>query len=730
MGIPLSAVQDLAAPGTAPTQVDACEREPIHIPGMIQPHGALVAFDANSWAITACSANTALFFDRGPGELLGNGVDALGVPDLASALGALRQLPPNERAQGHYSTLTPAGGVPLAAMVHEHAGQVVLEVERLPERPEGWLLAEIHNGIRPGIAAIRDAGNFEELANRTARTIRRLTGLERVLVYRFDAVGNGDVVGEDKVADWDQSFIGFRFPASDIPAQARALYAKSRIRMAPDRDAEPVPLLPAVAGAPPLDLSHAQLRSLSPVHLDYHRNMGVNASLSVSIMKGGRLWGLIVGHHRQPHPVPLAERTLVGAMADAFSLGLEATESAAERVSRTEHIKLHARLLEQIAGADDFVEALTKGPVRLTDLFYASSGVAVVNTDTITTVGDAPPVEAVARLVVWLRGVMTDHVHATDELPQAFPEFAPYREKASGLLALMLGDERQHLIIWFRPEIQETITWGGDPRKPMGDDPTLALPRKSFERWLEVRRGHSRPWPKWKIDIARSLRVALTDLTLRHLRRIADLNAKLEESSRAKSDFLTTMSHELRTPLNAIIGFSEFLLDTRAGPLTDRQRDYVGSIAASGAHLLDLINDVLDLSKIEAGRFDLHDEEVDVATAIGEVHALQEHALVSAGLRFDASLPRPLPQLMADRRALRQMLLNLVSNAVKYTPKGGRITVEVARTADGLAVTVTDTGVGIAPEDRDLVLEPFRQVFFLEPTRLTAIGKLQTGTPF
>ncbi len=642
--------------------------------------------------------------------MLGNGVSSVGLPELPAAIDALMSLPPVQRAQGWYAALTPANGVALAAMLHAHAGQVILEVERLPDRSEGWLFGEIHNGIRPGIAAIRDAGNFEELAALTARVIRNMTGLERVIVYRFDAAGNGDVVAEEKVADWTQSFMGFRFPASDIPAQARALYARNRIRMVHNRDAEPVPLLSAVAGAPPLDLSHAHLRTLSPVHLDYHRNMGVNASLSVSIMKGGQLWGLIVGHHRQPHAVPLAERTIVAAVADAFSLGLDATESAAERDSRAAHVELHARLLEQIAGAEDFVEALTRGPVTLTDLFYASSGVAVVNADAITTVGDAPPVGAVADLVSWLRRTMTDHVYATDSLSAVFPAFTPYRPKASGMLAILLGDERQHMIIWFRPEIEETISWGGDPRKTAATDSAMVLPRKSFERWLEVKRGHSRPWPAWKIDIARSLRVALTDLILRQMRRIAELNTRLEEGSRAKSEFLTHMSHELRTPLNAIIGFSEFLLESDGNPLTDRQRDFIRNIRASGAHLLELINDVLDLSKIEAGRFDLHDEEVDVAIAIGEVHSLQEHALVSAGLAFDASLPRPLPLLRADRRSLRQMLLNLLSNAVKYTPKGGKIVVEVTRSEEGLAVAVVDSGIGIAQEHHGMVLEPFRQV--------------------
>ena len=489
----------------------------------------MIAFDAENGNVAACSANTALFLDRGPGELLGNGVAALGIADLAAVIDDLWSLPPKARALGCCATLTAVDGAPLAARLHEQAGRIILEVERLPEPMDAKLTATIHNGLQPGLANLREAAGLDDLAAHAARTVRQLTGLERVILCRFDADGIDTVIGEDGVEDWGASLLGARFSASGGQTPMRALHVGGRLRFVPDRDAEPVPLLHAVAGAPPLDLCHADLPGLPAAFLDVQQAAGVNAVLSVTILKGGKPWGVILGQHRQPHAVPPALRSLAVTVADAFSLGLDAAGSAAEQEARAAPASLHARLLEQVAG------------------------------------------------------------------------------------------------------------------------------------------------------------------------------------SRAKSEFLTKVSHELRTPLNAIIGFSEFLLEAEAGPLTDRQRDFVRNIKASGTHLLELINDVLDLSKIEAGRFELHDEEVDVAIAIGEIHALQEHALVSAGLRFDATLPRPLPKLRADRRALRQMLLNLMSNAVKYTPKGGRVMIDVARTSEGLSIAVVDTGIGIAEEFHTLVLEPFRQ---------------------
>ncbi|MBP2290877.1 sensor histidine kinase [Azospirillum rugosum] len=247
---------------------------------------------------------------------------------------------------------------------------------------------------------------------------------------------------------------------------------------------------------------------------------------------------------------------------------------------------------------------------------------------------------------------------------------------------------------------------------PAGAGASLCLPITVAGKPWGMMLGHHRQ-PRVVPPAERAMAEAVADtvsLGVRALEVTAASNGWADDGSRTKSKFLTEVSHELRTPLNAIIGYSELLLETDSGLLTDRQRDFIRNIRASGAHLLEIINDVLDLSKIEAGRFDLHDDEVDVALSVAEVHALQEHALVSAELSFDAVLPRPLPRLRADRRALCQMLLNLVSNAVKYTEPGGTVVIEVARTEDGLSITVADTGIGIAEEHHAMVLEPFRQV--------------------
>ncbi|WP_349620683.1 ATP-binding protein [Azospirillum argentinense] len=495
----------------------------------IQPHGALVALHSDGKTILACSANTAEFLGLVPDRLLGRDVGVLELPELAGLLTGLRALPPDLRALGLHASVTPPGSRPLPAFLHEHDGRVIIEVERLPAGAEHWPATTPPSGFMPGVAALRGVAGLEAMAAHTARTVRRLTGMDRVIVCRFDDFGNGEVVAGDEAPDWAHTLPELR-PGEALPASAfdRGPDGSPRLRVVLDHAAAPVPLLRADRALPPPDLAHAHLRSPAPARRDFLRRMGAGAALTVPIFQGGKPWGVISGHRRQPQGVPPSVRMLTAMAADAFGLMLDSAERALERERRT--------------------------------------------------------------------------AHAT---------------------------------------------------------------------------------------------------------RQAELN-------RVKSDFLTGMSHELRTPLNVIIGYSDFLLHPGTGPLTDRQRDCIGNIRASGTHLLELINDVLDLSKIEAGHLDLNDEDVDVAVMVGEVYALQELTLASAGLTFDALFPRPLPRLRADRRSLRQILLNLLSNAVKFTPAGGRVTIDVARTEErtgtGLRIAVIDTGVGIPEEHRPIVLEPFRQV--------------------
>jgi signal transduction histidine kinase len=194
-----------------------------------------------------------------------------------------------------------------------------------------------------------------------------------------------------------------------------------------------------------------------------------------------------------------------------------------------------------------------------------------------------------------------------------------------------------------------------------------------------------------------------------------------EAANRAKSEFLATMSHELRTPLNAIIGFSELMIKGIHGPLGVQYAAYSQDIHHSGCHLLNIINDILDLSKAEAGKLDLNDDDTDARQVIVATCRLIRPRAADAGLELHEKLPLDLPILRCDERKLKQMMLNLLSNAVKFTPPGGQVTVEATTSEKGLAITVSDTGIGIAKSDLDRVLQPFVQVD-------SSLSRAQEGT--
>ncbi|CAO3362269.1 sensor histidine kinase [Azospirillum palustre] len=216
----------------------------------------------------------------------------------------------------------------------------------------------------------------------------------------------------------------------------------------------------------------------------------------------------------------------------------------------------------------------------------------------------------------------------------------------------------------------------------------------------------------------------IRDIAARH-RIEAELIAAKQVSdaaNRAKTQFLANMSHELRTPLNAVIGFAEALESGIFGQMSAKQTEYVGDIRKSGQHLLSLINDILDTTKIESGKYVLHQEDLPVDDLIGECLRQMGPLAVEKGVTLTAALPASLPILYADARAVRQILLNLLSNAVKFTPPGGRIVVEADRVARSLRLRVSDTGIGIPAIELDQVMEPFHQVDNSHTRRFAGTG--------
>jgi light-regulated signal transduction histidine kinase (bacteriophytochrome) len=700
----------------APLDLTACDREPIHVPGSIQPHGVLLALDGAS-RVSHRSANAPALFGR---DLSGAPLDAVS-PALAELLarhaGAPEPEEPGARYLGTLSFDTREGSRGYDVAVHGSGALTVVELE---EAGEGASLDAHYPVMRGFVERVDAAPDTEALCALAAAHVRRLTAFDRVLVYRFDEAWNGTVIAEDR-NEVLPSYLDLRFPASDIPAQARELYRRNRLRIIPDAGYRPVPVEAADPGSGPLDMSDSVLRSVSPVHLEYMRNMGTGASMSISILRDGRLWGLISCHSREPRRVPLPVRNACDFVVRIFSLQLAARERAAEAEHRMRLGSVQARLLGHMAEEERFIDGILKHPDALLALADAT-GAAVVTPEQCWLMGATPSRDDVLRLFEWLSRTHREDVFATDALSAAHPEADAYADRASGLLAVSISKMHASYILWFRPEVVRTVRWGGDPMKPVtqGEDGSLRLhPRRSFEIWKETLRGRALPWRPAEVDTAKEMRNAVVGIVLRRAEELASLTEELQRSNKELEAFSYSVSHDLRAPFRHIVGYSELLRKLEGAKLSERGRRYVDTIIESAYTAGTLVDNLLSFSQM--GRSALKPRLVDMNALVAEVRQKLE---LDVGERRVAWRVHDLAAVRADPIMLRLVVENLLANAVKYTRPREEAVIEVdcRRDGDEIVYAVRDNGVGFDMAYVNKLFGVFQRLHKMEDFEGTGIG--------
>ena len=533
---------------TAPNvDLTNCDREPIHVLGAIQPIGFLLALTAD-WLVARASANVEAFIGQPPESLLGKPLDQVFsrecVHNLRNRASILRGPDAVERL---FDCSLVDGQPPFDIALHSSGNQIVIEAE-----PASGEHGDATGMVRSMIARLDQTSDFATFFREGARQIRALIGFDRVMVYRFAADGSGEVVAEAVRAGIGQ-FLGLHYPATDIPAQARELYKRNLLRVITDVNAEPVPIVPErdETGLP-LDLSLSVLRSVSPIHIEYLKNMGVEASLSISIIVEGRLWGLFACHHYAPRCPTFERRSVAELFAQMFAMRLESRE----RQETVEYERRARDISDQLLGAVASDETLLKDPDWLGDILthaIPADGVGVWLGGNHAFSGTTPPVEDFRRIVRALNGTAAGKVFATNRIGSIMSDAETFASDSAGMLAIPISRSPRDYVVLFRKELIHSVRWAGDPHKPVtyGPNGPRLTPRASFAEWKELVEGRSKPFTASEVRVAETLRATLIEVVLR----LADeASAERQQASARQELLIAELNHRVRNILGLIRG--------------------------------------------------------------------------------------------------------------------------------------------------------------------------------
>ncbi|WP_432755080.1 ATP-binding protein [Pseudomonas sp. WMBT8] len=681
-----------------------CADEPIRFPGAIQPHGVLLTLREPDLQIVQVSANVASLFNHQPDALLGQTLDTLLGAENANLVQQMASQSSFIDAPALHVTLN---GAEFEGLLHRHQGVLVLEFEPLHKhfqpKPQNGRTSNLGKMLQ----RLQSAKTLQALYEISVSEIQAMTGYDRVLIYRFEEEGHGQVIAEASAPSMEL-FNGLFFPASDIPEQARELYRTNWLRIIPNADYEPVPLLPKLRPdtGQPLDLSFSTLRSVSPIHCQYMKNMGVLSSMSISLMKGDKLWGLISCGNRTPLHVPNDLRTTCQTIGQVLSLQISAMEALDTSRQREEKVAALGVLNQAMnAATDNVFDGLAQYPQVLMDLVQAG-GVAIIDGQQLHRYGHCPEPAQIRSLHKWLQET-GQPVFASHHLSALYPPAADYQPVASGVLAMSLPKPVDNGVLWFRPEVKENIQWSGDPKKPLAlekSDTGLRLrPRTSFEIWKVEMAGISTKWSHGDRFAANDLRRSAleNDLSRQVLRE--------QQAVRARDELVAVVSHDLRNPMTIIsmlCGMMQKAFSSDGTHSSRRISSAIDTMQQAAGRMNVLLEDLLDTSKIEAGRYTVRPVRLEVSQIFEEAYALLAPLALAKGvdLSFNAE---PGLQINADPERLFQVLSNLIGNAIKFTPRLGNIGISAMSNGEEIVFAVRDSGEGIAPDQLPHVFDRY-----------------------
>lgn len=671
-----------------------CYKEPIHIIGLIQPHGFLTVLNKSTLQIEQVSENAAQFLDTDPADLLGNSYKSLCFEDEARHL---------ENQLLHNTNVNPKliylKGSPFFGFLYESLDKLILECEPYaPQREEEHLR---HNCQLSKLQSDLNTRNSQsELANLIAEFVQSVLDYDRVMVYVFDQDWNGEVIAE-KAKVGAHSYLHHHFPASDIPAPARDLLHKKPIRQIPDvlaRAVEIVPYNNPTTGAP-TNIIKSELRNPSEIHLEYLHNMGVSATLSVSIVVNEKLWGLITCHHNSSVFIDYWKRAMCSLAAKAYANAILSIQEKRDFQSFEEQKAVERALIEQVYRCGDIGKGLFEEELNLLQLTECT-GAAMYLNGHLTLFRATPSEEQVMELIKWLSDIDSAFVFHTKELSRDFEPATSYRKTASGLLALEISRYNREYLLLFKPEIKEARIWAGNPDKLVIGEDQKIHPRKSFAKWEEVVKGKSLPWTQNELEISQLL---LKDLIATKLQiqaaQLQRLNNNLlvtaedlKGKNRRLEDFAHIIAHNLRSPMNNISGLYSVY---QTSPTQETAVEVMERINTMTANMLETIEDLHAILRTTNDHGLPEQGEVALAEVIEK--EAQNLASVIEETQAQVHIELSAPTVTVPKVYMESIVHNLFSNALKYRTENRSPIISIKSWVSNnlFHLSVADNGLGM-----------------------------------
>ena len=693
-----------------------CESEPVHIPGSIQPHGFLLALNDSDYSVEFCSENIFEFIGITHEQVLGKRIDLI-LEDQSK--GELINYISRQPGPAEAPLKIAIANIKLECSAHRSVKYILLELE--PESPLTTDDHALYLQTRQFINNIETSNSLKSLCQSVADDMRQITGYDRVMIYKFDDQYNGEVYAESAAADIEP-FLGLHYPHTDIPAQARELYLRNLMRMIVDVNYTPVPVYTIDRGdAKTLDMSYAGLRSVSPIHIQYLQNMGVGATLTISLVHEQRLWGLIACHHYSPKYLTNKIRVSAKLQGHFLTSQIKVRE-ANEEYAVAREVDQHLQSLLNEEGLDNR-NALRQLVQRkeLLEICH-STGVAIILDNIVHKAGETPAEEKISNLIDCLYSKNFAPSVSTDRLSGICEEGLDLQDTAAGIIFHSLGS-RNNSIIWFRHETIKEVHWGGDPQKAILKDERGLHPRKSFALWREIVKGSSNPWLRPELDAAErfthflQIQLHLIFLTEEEAK-YRELSHKLQDANAELENLNWISAHDLKEPLRKIQVFASRILESNK-PVPDFVKYSVERMSAAARRMQSLVYDILSYSRVAK----IHEamKIIDLNAVI--VSVLDELKDDIEEVHGKVSYDR-LPRVEGVAFLLSQVFTNLLQNALKFHKENVAPIIHIGHKPELLQqpnpslsatkryyeITVSDNGIGFKKEFNEKVFDIFTRL--------------------